>query len=754
VHFYLAEDLALALRQRGVDAWLDVQQLEPGDDWEDRVARALRSAECFLLVASRQALRSPHVRAELAIAEEQHLPVVVALAERVLLPPSLHAARSVDVRQRFESGMDDLVDAIHGNTVGSSRRTRPSAGVFVTLALLLTALMFAAFSLGSLLVVRAGVASLSPVAAGLNVLVYGSAAVFCVWLAWEFARRRPRRTMFVLIAFATTAGLFVLLTCVVVVAVIRADKDPALGWTALVFLVGACAFGAAFLWTVRSAAFYRRLPTGDAPLWLRRRMLARRGHGRSTQPQRSAPIRYALRCHELDGNVAHDLERALCRYGHRPAEHAGADRHIVVVSNLTPTRWLAETLAQVRGRIIMVIAAPVPATALQGINRFQWIDHRRRRRDTLATFARTIGSPSARVSPELVPESLSSRVAPFRILVVTAIFTFSAMLNAGFVFARLAGVDPYGGVLGEPASPLTALPLLVAGIAMPASVSLALITRRLPVGPFLALFVASFVISIGIPFQQYPEVPVRSALPPLVGAGALVAFAWRQIGDWLPPHRVPRKVERIAAGNAHPWRSSGSRRIILATAAVSAMYLGIAALAEDVFRSAPPNPPALAEVVLQAQRRAFEQWFRAVVATGPQRTAVVRAIGDAIESAHDGRVGQAARGFARALRLARRYERAIRSLPDVTTDLRAVNRGLERSAKLLHRVGLRYRQAWRRASRARLDEGTRAARASDNAAERALRNAQTYWEELGDGALVGENPGPDTGAFTVRPGPP
>ena len=87
--FYLAEDLALALGQEGIDVWFDMHRLKPGDDWDDEIAEGLYWADCVLLVASSDALKSVHVVEEVDLAIKLDKPIVVGLAEEVAFHPSL-----------------------------------------------------------------------------------------------------------------------------------------------------------------------------------------------------------------------------------------------------------------------------------------------------------------------------------------------------------------------------------------------------------------------------------------------------------------------------------------------------------------------------------------------------------------------------------------------------------------------------------------------------------------------------------------
>ncbi len=62
--YYFAESLTFALIQRDVAAWLDVKDLRPGVDWEQRLESAIDTASHLVLVASPDSLRSSNVAAE------------------------------------------------------------------------------------------------------------------------------------------------------------------------------------------------------------------------------------------------------------------------------------------------------------------------------------------------------------------------------------------------------------------------------------------------------------------------------------------------------------------------------------------------------------------------------------------------------------------------------------------------------------------------------------------------------------------
>src|ERR1700754_3030876 len=194
--FYFAEDLALALGQRGIDAWFDVPRLEPGDDWEAGIDRGLREADAVVCVPPRAALASDNVAAELGRARALGKPVFAALAERV---GPVEAVAAFDLRRGLEPKLGELVKALEGEPFAPVGGGVPGVVIAVLAALALLALAGVAVAYEIVWSGRVDAAALFYVAA---------ATLFCVWLAVEFAR--GRRSWLVLIVLSAPGALFAL----------------------------------------------------------------------------------------------------------------------------------------------------------------------------------------------------------------------------------------------------------------------------------------------------------------------------------------------------------------------------------------------------------------------------------------------------------------------------------------------------------------------------------------------------------------
>jgi hypothetical protein len=566
--FYFAEDLTLALRQRDVDAWLDVQRLEPGDDWQAGIDEALRSADAVLFCASRQALASPYAQRELSLARELGKPIVVTLVQGfVTLPPELRDAPRIDMRRAFEHKLGDLVAALHGRPFASSIGG-PAAIVFVvSVALLIAAAACAVIGLRFL-------DSESNPDSALVAFSYFTYALACVWLVSEFVRRRPRRTTLIVIVLAIGG----LVGAVATNSAFRLFLDGDAGDGTAVVFVCSLWMAAAALWASQSHALYRWLPTGDAPNWLRRDMLRHVRASGGMQPFVYSEITYAVHCHEVDASVGQEIDRALnWRPRFKAADDGDPAFSICVVSNLTPTAWLDGLLAGLSGRVVMVIAAPVPQAALHDFRRYQWVDYRRRRFDTLNQMASVMSGSRSVLTPDLAPENLSLRVLPVAVIVLAARLVLGAMVNFAVLVSHVVGTGTMGGGADENSSLVAAAPLL--GIALPAAVAGLLVTRRVTPWMFVALFWISVFGSFIAVEAYWPDTPSWAVIEPVAIGGTLLVFTWSTVRRWLPRSWVPPGGGRVSSLDASWWRRPGTWRIVAATAVISGVFVSTALVA-------------------------------------------------------------------------------------------------------------------------------------------------------------------------------
>lgn len=106
------------LRERGINVWVDVENLAPGTPtWEREIEKAIRGAMGIIVLLSPESNNSEWVRREISFGEQHRkriFPVLIEGDDYTSTPLRLANHQRVDLRTKFESGLDELVAAIRG----------------------------------------------------------------------------------------------------------------------------------------------------------------------------------------------------------------------------------------------------------------------------------------------------------------------------------------------------------------------------------------------------------------------------------------------------------------------------------------------------------------------------------------------------------------------------------------------------------------------------------------------------------------
>ncbi|HEX6367829.1 MAG TPA: TIR domain-containing protein [Longimicrobium sp.] len=122
------EALAVALRERGIDPWLDKWEIGPGDDIVASINRGLEEAGAGLVVFSPHSRESRWVEAEVsyltyARIQEGKALIPVVLGDGVWVPPLLRP-----LARRGIEEVEAIADALHNRRVRPSPPTAPERG--------------------------------------------------------------------------------------------------------------------------------------------------------------------------------------------------------------------------------------------------------------------------------------------------------------------------------------------------------------------------------------------------------------------------------------------------------------------------------------------------------------------------------------------------------------------------------------------------------------------------------------------------
>lgn len=137
---YSREDASLQrrivaeLRSRGINVWVDIENLIPGSPaWEREIERSIRGAAGVIALLSPDAHDSEWMRREISFAEQNDKRVFPALIrgdEDDSIPLRLSNHQRVDLRRNFNNSLDELANALrdHLGITTIHKQDRPTAG--------------------------------------------------------------------------------------------------------------------------------------------------------------------------------------------------------------------------------------------------------------------------------------------------------------------------------------------------------------------------------------------------------------------------------------------------------------------------------------------------------------------------------------------------------------------------------------------------------------------------------------------------
>lgn len=81
--------LIAGIEKRGVEVWIDRQDIPGGETWRAAIAEAIRSCDAFVIVLSPNSTVSKNVSKELSIAESHHRTIIPLLHQLCEIPPNM-----------------------------------------------------------------------------------------------------------------------------------------------------------------------------------------------------------------------------------------------------------------------------------------------------------------------------------------------------------------------------------------------------------------------------------------------------------------------------------------------------------------------------------------------------------------------------------------------------------------------------------------------------------------------------------------
>ena len=378
--YYFAESLAFHLLRRGIQAWLDVKDLTPGGFWERDLEAALDAAGCFVLVASPESVKSPHVRKEWERARSQGKRIVIVLRRGVRLPQELTDCEVVDFRGAFAPALRKLISQLEGNERGCARRPRfwKLPPWILALAITLAIPIVAYFTL-------ANWSSSSEDSAAFEALTRLSLPVFALLLLWflgfSFTRRRMGMThILVCFAFAIAWTIYPLALfwhagAAGLEGYASGMKQAIIEHPLQIELLGALPLlGLFIVLVIRPEELLRWTPTGRAWGWYRQRRAAKFAELEKISPLKTLDRFYLL--HDpKDGPAGDQLRKEIEQTGAKAA--TGDATAVVLLTNHTREEWLLHNAQQLPTTVITVVGTTIRLPEqFDWLWRREWIDFR------------------------------------------------------------------------------------------------------------------------------------------------------------------------------------------------------------------------------------------------------------------------------------------------------------------------------------------------------------------------------------------
>lgn len=102
--------LSATLRQRGVNLWIDQDNIGGGVFWDDTVEEALKEAACVIAVLSEKFTQSDNVKDEISYAKERNIQIIPIIIEEVAnIPFRLGRVQHIDFRTNYSQALDLLL---------------------------------------------------------------------------------------------------------------------------------------------------------------------------------------------------------------------------------------------------------------------------------------------------------------------------------------------------------------------------------------------------------------------------------------------------------------------------------------------------------------------------------------------------------------------------------------------------------------------------------------------------------------------
>ena len=122
--------LAVDLKQKGFDVWMDQEDIRAGSDWDIEIEKALETCDCLLFIETEKSVVSNNVLDEVYYALEQNKKVIPVISIDSKTPFRLKRLQHIDFTKDYNTGLALLINELEGNTIAATylqEETKPVA---------------------------------------------------------------------------------------------------------------------------------------------------------------------------------------------------------------------------------------------------------------------------------------------------------------------------------------------------------------------------------------------------------------------------------------------------------------------------------------------------------------------------------------------------------------------------------------------------------------------------------------------------
>lgn len=107
------DQLSERLNQQGIDTWVDVQQIAPGDMWQNEIRRGIENSSLFIAILSENYLSSAWASFEFAYASNKKIiPIKIREFNTENLPLFIQRIQWIDFSDNYEKAFESLLKSI------------------------------------------------------------------------------------------------------------------------------------------------------------------------------------------------------------------------------------------------------------------------------------------------------------------------------------------------------------------------------------------------------------------------------------------------------------------------------------------------------------------------------------------------------------------------------------------------------------------------------------------------------------------